>query len=90
MKKMQEVGLKALSIRYGYGDVWQRTEAEQETRRPPRHLRERATSAYDRGIIGIEPLADLLGRSDLDGLRRELEDQGIGGKEKWWEETTPK
>lgn len=90
MKKMQEVGLKSLSIRYGYGDVWQRAAAEQETRRPPRHLRERATSAYDRGIIGIEPLADLLGRSDLDGLRRELEDQGIGGKENWWEETTPK
>lgn len=89
MRRMQEIGLKTLSIRYGYGDVWQRLEAEQGVRRPPRHLRERATSAYDRGVIGIEPLADLLGRSDLDGLRRELEDQGIGVRENWWEETTP-
>lgn len=90
MRRIQEIGLKTLSIRHGYGDVWQRLNAEQGVRRPPRHLRERATSAYDRGTIGIEPLADLLGRSDIDGLRRELEDQGIGERESWWEETTPK
>jgi len=90
MTKMLEAGLKAMSIRHGYGDAWQATEAEQGARRPPRRLRERATSAYDRGIIGIEPLADLLGRKDPDGLRRELEDQGIGVKEKWWAETTPR
>jgi Zn-dependent peptidase ImmA (M78 family)/transcriptional regulator with XRE-family HTH domain len=89
MRRIQEIGPKTLSIRYGYGDVWQRLEAEQGLRRPPRHLRERATSAYDRGAIGIEPLADLLGRNDVGGLRRELEDQGIGVKESWWEETTP-
>jgi Zn-dependent peptidase ImmA (M78 family) len=89
MRRIQEIGLKSLSIRYGYGDVWQRLDAEQGIRRPPRHLRERATCAYDRGAIGIEPLADLLGRHDVDGLRRELEDQGIGARENWWEETTP-
>jgi Zn-dependent peptidase ImmA (M78 family) len=89
MRRIQEIGLKSLSTRYGYGDVWQRLDAEQGIRRPPRHLRERATSAYDRGVIGIEPLADLLGRQDMDGLRRELEDQGIGARENWWEETTP-
>lgn len=89
MRRIEEAGLKALSTRYGYGDIWQRLEGERGLRRPPRHLRERATSAYDRGIIGIEPLADLLGRNDPDGLRRELEDQGIGPRESWWEETTP-
>src|ERR1044072_29511 len=90
MRRMQEAGLKSLSIRYGYGDIWQRLDAERGVRRPPRHLREQATSAYDQGVIGIEPLADLLGRNDPDGLRRELEDQGIGAREDWWEETTPK
>jgi Zn-dependent peptidase ImmA (M78 family)/DNA-binding XRE family transcriptional regulator len=89
MRRMQEIGLKSLSTRYGYGDVWQRLDAEQGLTRPPRHLREHATSAFDRGVIGIEPLADLLGRTDPDGLRRELEDQGIGARENWWEETTP-
>lgn len=90
VRRLQEIGLKALSIRYGYGDVWQRLDAERGIRRPPRYLRERATTAYDEGALGIEPLADLLGRTDIDGLRRELEDQGIGEREKWWEETTPK
>lgn len=90
LRRIKETGLKTLSIRYGYGDIWQRLNAEQGVRRPPRHLRERATNAYDRGAIGIEPLADLLGRSDFDGLRRELEDQGIGERENWWEETIPK
>lgn len=89
MRRIQELGPKTLSIRYGYGDVWQRLEAEQGVKRPPRPLRERATSAYDRGAIGIEPLADLLGRNDVGALRRELEDQGIGIREAWWEETTP-
>lgn len=90
LRRTQETGLKALSMRHGYGDVWQRLNAEQGVRRPPRRLRERATNAYDKGGIGIEPLADLLGRSDLEGLRRELEDQGIGERENWWEETIPK
>lgn len=89
MQRIQEVGLKSLSIRFGYGDIWQRLDAERGISRPPRHLREQATSAYDQGFIGIGPLADLLGRNDPDGLRRELEDQGIGARENWWEESTP-
>jgi Zn-dependent peptidase ImmA (M78 family)/transcriptional regulator with XRE-family HTH domain len=88
-KRIEAVGLKSLSVRYGYGDIWQRLDAERGVRRPPRHLRERATSAFDQGKIGIRPLADLLGRRDTDALRRELEDQGIGGQEDWWEESTP-
>ena len=88
-RRIEEVGLKSLSVRFGYGDVWQRLDAERGVRRPPRHLRERATSAFDRGEIGIEPLADLLGRRDTDALRRELEDQGIGEQENWWEESAP-
>jgi Zn-dependent peptidase ImmA (M78 family)/transcriptional regulator with XRE-family HTH domain len=88
-KRIEGAGLKALSVRYGYGDIWHRLEAERGIRRPPRPLRERATSAYEQGLIGIEPLADLLGRKDTDALRRELEDQGIGARESWWEETTP-
>jgi Zn-dependent peptidase ImmA (M78 family) len=89
-RRIEEAGLKSLSVRYGYGDVWQRLDAERGVRRPPRHLRERTTSAFDRGEIGIQPLADLLGRRDTEALRRELEDQGIGQREHWWEETTPK
>lgn len=88
-ERIEAVGLKSLSVRYGYGDVWQRLDAERGVHRPPRQLRERATSAFDRGEIGIRPLADLLGRRNTDALRRELEDQGIGGQEDWWEETTP-
>ena len=87
MKRILEIGPKTLSIRYGYGDVWQRFEAEQGARRPPRRLQERATSAYDKGRIGIEPLAELLGRTDIGALRREFEDQGIGAREAWWEES---
>ena len=88
-QRIQEAGPKMLSVRYGYDDVWQRLEAERGIRRPPRRLRERTTSAYEQGSIGIEPLAELLGRKDPDALRRELEDQGIGDRENWWEETTP-
>lgn len=88
-EQLLAIGAKALAFRHGYGSEWHQSEAEVGIRRPPRPLQERAIRAYARGDIGIEPLGDLLGRRDLDTLRRELEDQGIGYEERWWEETAP-
>jgi Zn-dependent peptidase ImmA (M78 family)/DNA-binding XRE family transcriptional regulator len=87
--QLMAIGAKALAFRHGYGSEWGQLEAERGGRRAPRPLQERAIRAYAHGSVGIEPLADLLGRRDLDSLRRELEDQGIAYEERWWEETAP-
>jgi hypothetical protein len=52
-------------------------------------VHQRALAAYSKGLIGIEPLADLVGRRDVDALRRDLEDQGVVHDDRWWEETAP-
>lgn len=83
------LGPKALAFRYGYGSEWARLEHERNVRRPPRPLHQRALAAYAKGVIGIEPLADLVGRRDLDALRRDLEDQGVVHDDRWWEEAAP-
>lgn len=83
------VGPKALAFRYGYGGEWNRLEHERNIRRPPRPVHQRALSAYTKGLIGIEPLADLVGRRDVDALRRDLEDQGVVHDDRWWEQTAP-
>lgn len=88
-KQLLGIGAKGLAFRYGYGAEWQKLNAERGARRPPRRLHERALRAYERGEIGIEPLADLLSRRDLDVLRRDLEDQGITYDERWWKESAP-
>jgi Zn-dependent peptidase ImmA (M78 family)/DNA-binding XRE family transcriptional regulator len=88
-RQLHDIGAKALASRHGYGSDWHRLELERDTRRPPRQLYQRAIDAYARGLIGIEPVADLLGRRDREQLRRELEDHGIGYEERWWEETAP-
>jgi Zn-dependent peptidase ImmA (M78 family)/DNA-binding XRE family transcriptional regulator len=88
-QQIHAVGPKALAFRYGYGGEWNRLEHERNIRRPPRPVHQRALAAYSKGLIGIEPLADLVGRRDVDGLRRDLEDQGVVHDDRWWEETAP-
>jgi Zn-dependent peptidase ImmA (M78 family)/transcriptional regulator with XRE-family HTH domain len=88
-QQIHGAGAKALAFRYGYESEWARLEQERGQRRPPRPLHQRALRAYAKGRIGIEPLAELIGRRDLDGLRRDLEDHGIVRDERWWEETAP-
>jgi Zn-dependent peptidase ImmA (M78 family) len=87
-QQLLAVGSKDLSFRFGYEADWARRETRRGLRRPPRSLRDRALKAYGEGLIGIEPLARLMGRADPDGLRRELDDQGIG-EERWWEAAAP-
>lgn len=43
---------------------------------PPPQLRDQALYAYAEGMVGIEPLAQLWRRDDVEGLRRELAEQG--------------
>ena len=88
-QQIHAVGPKALAFRYGYGGEWNRLEHERNIRRPPRPVHQRALAAYSKGLIGIEPLADLVGRRDVDALRRDLEDQGVVHDDRWWEETAP-
>jgi Zn-dependent peptidase ImmA (M78 family)/DNA-binding XRE family transcriptional regulator len=88
-EQIHSVGPKALAFRYGYGSEWNRLEHERNIRRPPRPVYQRALAAYSKGLIGIEPLADLVGRRDVDALRRDLEDQGVVHDDRWWEETAP-
>lgn len=88
-QQIHAVGPKALAFRYGYGGEWNRLEHERNIRRPPRPVHQRALAAYSKGLIGIEPLADLVGRRDVDGLRRDLEDQGVVHDDRWWEATAP-
>ena len=87
--QIRAVGSKALAFRYGYGSEWDRLEHERNIRRPPRPVHQRALGAYAKGLIGIEPLADLVGRRDIDSLRRDLEDQGVVQDDRWWEQTSP-
>jgi Zn-dependent peptidase ImmA (M78 family)/DNA-binding XRE family transcriptional regulator len=87
--QINSTGAKALAFRYGYETEWARLEQERGQRRPPRPLHQRALRAYAKGRLGIEPLADLIGRRDLDALRRDLEDHGIVRDERWWEESAP-
>lgn len=88
-QQIHAAGPKALAFRYGYESEWTRLEQERGQRRPPRPLHQRAVKAYAKGRIGIEPLAELIGRRDLDAFRRDLEDNGIVRDERWWEETVP-
>jgi Zn-dependent peptidase ImmA (M78 family)/DNA-binding XRE family transcriptional regulator len=46
-------------------------------RRPPSRLEIRCLAAYRDGVIGIGPVADLLGSDDAEVLRRQLAEEGI-------------
>jgi Zn-dependent peptidase ImmA (M78 family)/transcriptional regulator with XRE-family HTH domain len=88
-RRFKQIGAKTLAFRAGYADEWDAAEQRRGVRRPPRMLLLEAIDAYAEGLIGIEPLADLLGRGDTEELRRELDDHGIGREDRWWEPTAP-
>ncbi|MFN8188055.1 MAG: XRE family transcriptional regulator [Gaiellales bacterium] len=88
-RRIKQIGAKTLAFRAGYADEWDAAEKRRNVRRPPRMLLLEAIDAYADGLIGIEPLADLLGRDDREELRRELDDHGIGREDRWWEPTAP-
>lgn len=83
------IGAKSLAYRFGYSSEWERIEGQRGARRAPGGLLRRALDAYARGKIGLGPVADLLGRRDVDALRRELEDHGIVHDAGWWEADAP-
>ena len=64
-------------MRYALPSDWQQDELGRGQVRPPGRLYGRATLAFRRGLIGLEPIVDLLQRSDRDQLRQELEDAGL-------------
>ncbi len=82
-------GAKALAYRHGYASEWESQEAQRGLRRPPGPLTERAVAAYDRGSVGLEVVARLIGRDDVEAFRAELEEIGIGGDSRWWESSEP-
>lgn len=88
-RELGRIGAKSLAYRFGYGPEWERIEGQRGARRAPGGLLRRALNAFADGKIGLEPVADLLGRRDLDALRRELEDHGIVHDARWWEADAP-
>jgi len=76
-RELQASGPRALALRYGYLTDWEAAYRARPPRRPPARLLRRAVQAYTRGLIGVEVLADLLGR-EPEEIRRDLEDAGIG------------
>lgn len=77
---------KALAYQHGYMSQWQAAEKQRNVVRPPLRLVRRGFDAYRRGIIGIEPLANLFRMDDVDWLRRELEAVGVAPLE-WVDDT---
>jgi Zn-dependent peptidase ImmA (M78 family)/DNA-binding XRE family transcriptional regulator len=86
-RELQAAGPKALALRHGYLTEWEASYRASPRSRPPARLLRRAMEAYVRGLVGLEVLADLLGR-EPDDLRRELEEAGIGPAT-WPEDTAP-
>jgi Zn-dependent peptidase ImmA (M78 family)/transcriptional regulator with XRE-family HTH domain len=79
--RLAETGSKPLLMRYALPTDWQQDERGRGQVRPPGRLYGRATLAFRRGLIGLEPIADLLQRPDRDQLRQELEDAGLAPDE---------
>lgn len=77
---------KVLAFQHGYVSQWQAAEQLRGLVRPPLRLVRRGFDAYRRGLIGIEPLANLLRHDDVEGLRRELESVGVGPQD-WVDDT---
>ena len=75
--RLIEAGSKPLLLRYALPSDWQQDESGRGHIRPPARLYGRATLAFRRGLIGLEPIAELLQRPDRDQLRQELEDAGL-------------
>ena len=79
--RLAETGAKPLLMRYALPSDWQQDERGRGQVRPPGRLYGRATLAFRRGLIGLEPIVDLLQRSDRDQLRQELDDAGLAPDE---------
>jgi Zn-dependent peptidase ImmA (M78 family)/transcriptional regulator with XRE-family HTH domain len=75
--RLIEAGSKPLLLRYALPSDWQQDESGRGRVRPPTRLYGRATLAFRRGRIGLDPIAELLQRPDRDQLRQELEDAGL-------------
>lgn len=86
-RQLSDIGAKSLAYRCGYAAEWQRIEGQRGIRRPPGRLLTHALDAYARGLLGIEPVARLWGRPDVEALRAELESHGIGRADRWWDAT---
>lgn len=78
-KRIREIGPAALSRRAGRYTDWRlhATPPKEVLRRLPSRLEVAAIDAYQRGLIGIGPLADLFGEGDPEALRAELAEAGV-------------
>jgi Zn-dependent peptidase ImmA (M78 family)/transcriptional regulator with XRE-family HTH domain len=79
--RLTQAGSRPLLMRYALPSDWQQDESGRGRLRPPSRLYRRATLAFQRGLIGLEPIAELLQRPDRDQLRQELEDAGLAPDE---------
>jgi Zn-dependent peptidase ImmA (M78 family)/transcriptional regulator with XRE-family HTH domain len=75
--RLIDAGAKPLLLRHALPSDWQQDESGRGRVRPPGRLYARATLAFRRGLIGLEPLVELLRHPDRDQLRQELEDAGL-------------
>jgi Zn-dependent peptidase ImmA (M78 family)/transcriptional regulator with XRE-family HTH domain len=75
--RLIDAGAKPLLMRYALPSDWQQDESGRGRVRPPGRLYARATLAFRRGLIGLEPIAELLRHPDRDQLRQELDDAGL-------------
>lgn len=85
-RSLQGTPPKALAFQHGYVSQWHAGEQQRHVVRPPLRLVRRGFDAYRTGLVGVEPLANLLRRDDAEGLRRELEAVGVA-PEDWVEDT---
>jgi Zn-dependent peptidase ImmA (M78 family)/transcriptional regulator with XRE-family HTH domain len=85
-RSLQGTPPKVLAFQHGYVSQWQAGEQQRNNVRPPLRLVRRGFDAYRKGLIGVEPLANLFRMDDADWLRRELEAVGVA-PEDWVEDT---
>lgn len=85
-RSLQATPPKVLAFQHGYVSQWQAGEQQRSIVRPPLRLVRRGFDAYRKGLIGVEPLANLFKMDDVDWLRRELEGVGVAPEE-WVEDT---
>lgn len=86
--KLVGIGPKVLAFRHGFIADWRNADSHRREIRAPLRILRRALIAYTDGQIAVERIARLLGTSDTEKLRRELEEVGIspGG---WPGDTAP-
>jgi Zn-dependent peptidase ImmA (M78 family)/transcriptional regulator with XRE-family HTH domain len=75
--RLVDAGAKPLLLRYAQPSDWQHDESGRGRVRPPGRLYSRAMLAFRQGLIGLEPLVELLRHPDRDQLRQELDDAGL-------------